>query len=100
MCLKVYQPDGLSERSWKLILGDARRESPKLLASLRQIDVIFHDSLATYECMMFEFIIAYKHLRFGGLLISDNVDEYRSLALMSLRRGKHHRLLSSASDRM
>lgn len=58
---------------WQLILGDAATELPKLLKQLGTIDIFFHDSKHSYEHMMFEFQIAYPHLRSGGYVLSDDV---------------------------
>ena len=57
---------------WKLLTGDSRVLLPKLLADLGQIDVFIHDSLHTYEHMLWEYREAYPHLRAGGLLLSDD----------------------------
>jgi len=57
---------------WKLVLGDARDALPKLLADLKPIDVFIHDSLHTYEHMLWEYRTAYPYLKSGGLLISDD----------------------------
>lgn len=65
-------PDWLRAR-WHLRLGDAAQELPRVLGELGQIDVFVHDSLHTFDHMMFEFETAYQYLRPGGLLISDDV---------------------------
>lgn len=65
-------PDEYKDR-WTLILGDARAELPKLLDRLGAIDVFFHDSLHTYDHMMFEFEAAWPRIRPGGLLLSHDV---------------------------
>ena len=36
------------------------------------VDVFIHDSLHTYDHMMWEFETAYPHLQDGGLLFSDD----------------------------
>jgi predicted O-methyltransferase YrrM len=59
--------------NWKLILGDSKTELPKLLSELKQIDIFFHDSLHTYEHMMFEFETAWPHIKEKGLIISDDI---------------------------
>ncbi len=58
---------------WHLILGRARNRLKPLLRSLRGIDVFIHDGEHTYEAMMFEFKIAFKFLKRGGTLITDDV---------------------------
>jgi predicted O-methyltransferase YrrM len=59
--------------NWKLILGDSKIELPKLLKELKQIDIFFHDSLHTYDHMMFEFKTAWPHIKEKGILISDDI---------------------------
>jgi predicted O-methyltransferase YrrM len=58
---------------WTFIQGDATVELPRLLEKLGQIDVFFHDSLHTYEHMMFEFEASWPRLRPGGILLSHDV---------------------------
>jgi len=66
-------PQILRER-WTLILGKVEEKLTDLLDKLGAIDVFYHDSLHTYEHMMFEFKTAWRKLIKGGLLISDNID--------------------------
>ena len=64
-------PESLRSR-WKLMVGDTRDLLPKLLADVASIDVFIHDSLHTYEHMVWEYRSVYPHLRRGGLLVSDD----------------------------
>lgn len=57
---------------WQVHLGDTRAILPGLLAQLGNIGIFIHDSLHTYDHMMWEFETAYPHLRPGGLLVSDD----------------------------
>lgn len=66
-------PASLRSR-WQLHLGDAKVLLPALLPKLGPIDVFIHDSLHTYEHMMFEYRAAWPHLRAGGILLSDDTD--------------------------
>ncbi len=59
---------------WRLHLGDAQVFLPELLPTLGPIDVFIHDSLHTYEHMLFEYRTAWPHLRGGGVLLSDDTD--------------------------
>ena len=52
--------------------SDARDLLPRLLNRLGKIGIFIHDSLHTYDHMMWEFETAYPHLLYGGLLISDD----------------------------
>lgn len=64
-------PRGLRSR-WNLVLGDAKQILPILVKRLNNIDVFIHDSLHTYEHMIFEFKTTWPYLRHGGLLVSDD----------------------------
>jgi hypothetical protein len=64
-------PDWL-RAPWQVHLGDAREILPLLLKHLGKIGIFIHDSLHTYDHMMWEFETAYPHLRSGGLIISDD----------------------------
>jgi predicted O-methyltransferase YrrM len=58
--------------AWRIHLGDSHDLLPSLLAELGQIDFFIHDSLHTYEHMLWEYRAAYPFLRPGGLLLSDD----------------------------
>lgn len=64
-------PDWLRSR-WEMRLGDSRHLLPELLAELGSTDVFIHDSLHTYEHMLWEFRAAYPYIRPGGLLFCDD----------------------------
>jgi predicted O-methyltransferase YrrM len=65
-------PESLKSR-WNLLVGDSRVLLPSLLAKLDTIDVFIHDSLHTYDHMLWEYRAAFPYLRPGGLLFSDDV---------------------------
>jgi len=54
-------PEYLRSR-WTLIIGDSKKELPKLLSEIDSISIFFHDSLHTYEHMMFEYTTAWPHI--------------------------------------
>jgi hypothetical protein len=64
-------PESLKSR-WNLLIGDSRFLLPSLLANLGAIDVFIHDSLHTYDHMLWEYRTAFTYLRPGGLLFSDD----------------------------
>lgn len=66
-------PEGLRGR-WKLLIGDSGSLLSPLLNQVGVIDMFIHDSLHTYEHMMYEYETAWPHLRRGGLLISDDIE--------------------------
>ncbi|MFM9057252.1 MAG: class I SAM-dependent methyltransferase [Bacteroidota bacterium] len=82
-------PDVL-KANWDLRLGDAKTLLPALLKELGQIDIFFHDSDHSAEHMKFEFDQAEKHLRLGGLLLSDDIDKNSAFDAFSDRTGWPH----------
>jgi len=64
-------PDELRKR-WELSIGPSQILLPAILERLRSIDFFLHDSEHSYECMSFEYRIAWKYLRTGGVLASDD----------------------------
>jgi predicted O-methyltransferase YrrM len=67
-----FIPQRLTDR-WHLIIGDSTRVLPQLLAELERIDLFHHDSLHSYEHMMWEYETAFPKLRAGGVLSSHDV---------------------------
>jgi len=65
-------PEYLKDR-WTLILRDAKIELPALLKKTGEISIFFHDSLHTYEHMLFEYETAWPYISKGGLLLSHDV---------------------------
>jgi predicted O-methyltransferase YrrM len=64
-------PDDLRSR-FELVLGDTRHTLRRRLAR-ETVDLFFHDSLHTTRHMLFEFRVAWRRLRRGGVLVSDDV---------------------------
>jgi predicted O-methyltransferase YrrM len=62
------------KKRWNLILGDSKIELPKLLSSLKTIDMFLHDSKHTYEHMMWEFDTIWPSLSDDGVLVSDDTN--------------------------
>ncbi len=60
-------------RRWRLMLGRSQDVLPSILEELGTIDLFLHDSEHTYENMMFEYDAAWKFLRVGGILVSDDI---------------------------
>lgn len=65
-------PENLKNR-WSLIEGKSSEQLPPLLKQLNQIDVFQHDSEHSYENMLYEYETAWKHIREGGILLSDDI---------------------------
>ena len=65
-------PESLKDR-WELHLGKSEEILPKLFFKLEQIDIFFHDSLHTYDHMMFEYLTSWDYIKEGGVLFSDDI---------------------------
>jgi len=89
-------PEGLRGR-WELTLGRSSEELPPLLERLGTIDFFLHDSEHSRECMTFEYRAAWRCLRPGGVLASDDVtwnDAFESFA------GRHRREIHRLTDNL
>jgi hypothetical protein len=58
---------------WSLYLGDSKKLLEPLLQNLKQIDLFVHDSLHTYEHMMWEFRTVWNYLIRSSLFLSHDV---------------------------
>lgn len=65
-------PESLKDR-WELHLGKSEEILPNLFSKLKQIDVFFHDSLHTYDHMLFEYESCWDYLKKNGVLFSDDI---------------------------
>jgi len=75
-------PPQLRDR-WKLHVGPAQEELPRLLQELGQIDLFFHDSDHSENHMLWEFRSTWEHLARGGWLASDDIDYNRAFDVFS-----------------
>lgn len=66
-------PNHLRSR-WTLWIGDTFKRTPTILNKLGSIDIFIHDSDHSYEGMMFEFSLAWRHINEDGFLLADNID--------------------------
>ena len=64
-------PEELRKR-WRLTVGSSAEHLKPLLQELKEIDIFFHDSLHTYDNMMFEFETAWPRIKPGGLFLADD----------------------------
>jgi len=65
-------PEPLRAR-WTLELGDSRALLPTVLSRLGSVGLFFHDSLHTYDHMLWEYETAWPYLKPAGLLVSDDI---------------------------
>jgi predicted O-methyltransferase YrrM len=80
-------PPELKER-WTLILGRSQDELPPLLERLGTIDSFMHDSEHSFDCMWFEFNVAWPRLRSGGVLLSDDVNSTEAFPRLAAEVGR------------
>lgn len=73
---------------WELIIGDSKIELPKLVAWLTKVDVFLHDSLHTWDHMMFEYAQVWPYLSGGGILMSHDTKRAWSLAFCDFCKEK------------
>jgi predicted O-methyltransferase YrrM len=73
---------------WAFLRGNSKEILPLLLRKTGTIDMFFHDSEHTYTHMMFEYTAAWKHIRRGGILMSDDVAS--NLAFLDFSRRVGH----------
>ena len=73
--LKDYLVPEALRPARRLILGDTRRTLASELQRLQSVDMFNHDSWHVFSHMMWEFLIADKHLSPGGALCSHDVLE-------------------------
>jgi len=65
-------PTSFVER-WSLCMDGAEKGLPAILDKVGAIDMFVHDSLHTHKNMMFEYGLAWDHLRPGGVLMSHDI---------------------------
>jgi predicted O-methyltransferase YrrM len=58
---------------WSLRIGDAKNILVPLLKEIGSVDLFIHDSLHTYEHMIWEYRRVWDHLTPGGLFLSHDV---------------------------
>ncbi|MFB5604722.1 MAG: class I SAM-dependent methyltransferase [Nitrosarchaeum sp.] len=66
-------PEYLKKR-WELVLGDSKKELPRVLKKINSLEVFLHDSKHTYEHMMWEFKTVWPYLNAKGVLIADDTN--------------------------
>ena len=58
-----------------IIENNSSSKLKKILRKVGKIDIFIHDSDHTYSQMMKEYCLAWPHIKEGGFLISDDVNE-------------------------
>ena len=61
------------KNQWNLHIGDSKDLLEPVLANLGQVDCFLHDSLHTYDHMIWEFRTVWNYLTQGGLFLSHDV---------------------------
>jgi len=60
---------------WHLVLGADRDRLPGLLRRIPRLDLAHYDSAKTRSDRLFTYSLIYRHLRPGGILVSDDVGD-------------------------
>lgn len=79
------------KKRWTLIDGDSKIELPKLLQRVPSVDIFFHDSLHTFDHMLFEYTTVWDHIKSDGWLVSD--DAFWNHAFMKFASGKDYHII-------
>jgi hypothetical protein len=82
----VAVPQRLRNR-WHYKRGSSRRWLRRLLAEAGSIDLFVHDSLHTSPTIAFELDTAWEHLRPGGIVLADDVEQTRAFEEFAARPG-------------
>jgi predicted O-methyltransferase YrrM len=65
--------DGRLRHRWTLRIGPSSELLEPLFTELGSVDVFLHDSLHTYDNMLFEYRVAWPFLKTGGLFLSHDI---------------------------
>lgn len=81
----IAVPEQKRER-WTLLCGTSRQLLPKVLRKTGPVPLFVHDSLHTTGNMLFEFDLAWRNLRSGGLMLADDIEDSSAFAKFVSRR--------------
>lgn len=59
---------------WKFIHGKSEEALPSILKGIGSVDLFLHDSLHTYDHMLFEYRSVWPYIKKRGILVSDDID--------------------------
>lgn len=82
---------------WEQLVGKTSEVLPTL--NIRDIDIFLHDSLHTYDNMLFEYRWAYPRLKDGGLLLSHDIGTNNSFYDFAEEINKEVRYIMTAKGR-
>lgn len=68
---------------WEVHLGDARELLPRLKEAIGPVDLFFHDSLHTFDHMLFELTLAREWVRPGGTVMCDDIQNNEAFPTVS-----------------
>jgi hypothetical protein len=78
---------------WSYIKGSSRRQLPRLLQKIGQIDLFVHDSAHTEDNVRFEMAQAWARLNPGGAIIADDIDYSRAFSTFMQTNPGHQYLV-------
>jgi predicted O-methyltransferase YrrM len=87
-------------KHWTFVRGSSRRRLSGLLAHVRYVDVLLHDSFHTARNLLFEWETTFPRLRRPGVLIADDVHRNAALAQFTRAHPTLERIVCSHEDGM
>ncbi len=82
---------------WQVVIGKSLEELPPVFERHSEVDIFLHDSEHTYDTMWGEFVLAWDHIRSGGLLIADNINNTQAFVDFTKHVDQKPLLLPSAT---
>ena len=91
-------PDELKAH-WKFVKGSSTEKLNDLLESVGKIEIFLHDSMHTYNNMIFEFESVWPYIKNNGFLLSDDILENNSFLEFYTSKNLKPILLSSLDQK-
>ena len=81
---------------WSYVKGSSRRQLPKLVSRLGQVDLFIHDSLHSERNVRFELDHVWSALTPGGAVLVDDIDANSAFDVFTRNLAKHQVLICEA----
>ena len=76
---------------WTLWTGKSNELLNPLLKKVDKIDIFVHDSEHSYENMLFEYVVAWEHMKEQGLLMSHDINDNNAFREFAKSRNKKYK---------
>jgi hypothetical protein len=90
-----YAIPGVLKKRWFFIPKKSSEALPSILERLNQVDMFLHDSLHTYENMMYEFETIWPFITKNGVMLSDGIDFNKAFQEFCKKHNVHPVFLSN-----